>query len=96
MPKLFWRQKVGDRTVFFDDAPFMLAGKYVKDCQYGQRYKTWKEDACTSQKENTPKKIRLQDTRKIGCHAHVEVKHYIVFQSTLLRVQERLLSKYGI
>ena len=40
---------------------------------------TLRNAPCTSQKENAPKKIRLQDTRKIGCHAHVEVKHYIVF-----------------
>ena len=50
--------------------------KFTKDCQYGQRYKGKKETTSTDAQK---KKIRLQDTRKIGCCAHVEVKHYIVF-----------------
>ena len=51
-----------------------------------------KKGACTSQKENVPKKIRLQDTRKIGCHAHVEVKHYIVFPE--YTVESTVLLRY--
>jgi len=52
----------------------MLVEKCTKDCQFGQKYKPKKE--CTDIRK---KRIRLQDSRKNGCHAHVEVKHYVVF-----------------
>jgi len=54
----------------------MLIKKCVKDCQYGKRYKEKKE---TPPSDTCIKRIQLQDTRKSDCHAHVEVKYYIVF-----------------
>lgn len=72
--KLFWKQEVGDQTVF----SIYVGGKVY------QRLSVWskvqdQERKCLYFQRKPQKKIRLQDTRKIGCHAHIQVKHYIVF-----------------
>jgi len=68
---LYWSKKEGDRTVQFDGIPFSVEKVTLYDCQYGEQY--WKDKA----KQN--KRLRLQTTRKLGCHAHITTCTYKLF-----------------
>ena len=75
--KLYWTKTVGNTTACFSDSPFMINREVVMDCQYGPHY--WKD------KEPKKKQLRLQKTRKIGCHAHIKICYYTVYKEFQLQ-----------
>ena len=70
-PKLYWSKKEGIRTVQFDGIPFSIEKVTLYDCQYGEHY--WKDKPCQN------KRLKLQNTRKIGCHAHIVTQTYRLY-----------------
>ena len=60
----------------FDGVPFSVDKLKVSvlDCQYGVQY--WKEK---KEKENIKKHLKLQGSRKIGCHAHIRTHTYTLY-----------------
>ena len=55
----------------FGNTPFIVGDSQHLQCQYGPQY--------YKSKPKKGKQLRLQSTRKIGCPAHVVVKHYTLF-----------------
>ena len=74
IPKLYWTTTEGGREVSFDSVPFSVDKVSVLDCQYGVQY--WKEK---QNKENKKKRLKLQSTRKVGCHAHIRTHTYTLY-----------------
>ena len=73
----------------FDGVPFSVDKVSVLDCQYGEQY--WKE------KNNKQKRLRLQGTRKIGCHAHIKTHTYTLYPDFQVSPEEgKNLSKYNL
>lgn len=70
-PKLYYTKKEGSREVNFDGVPFSVDKVSVLDCQYGVQY--WKK------KENKKVRLKLQGTRKTGCHAHIKTHTYTLY-----------------
>ena len=71
MQRLFWNKKEGGRLVHFGDVPFTVQEDRILDCQYGNHdFKS---------KEPQGKRLCLQGSRKIGCHAHVQYKTYTLY-----------------
>ena len=70
-PKLYWSKKEGIRTVQFDGIPFSIEKVTLYDFQYGEHY--WKDKSCQN------KRLKLQNTRKIGCHAHIVTRTYRLY-----------------
>ncbi len=54
-----------------DNTPFTIVETRRLECQFGQRY--YKE------KPQKSSRLKLQGSRKIGCHAHIEVKKCTVY-----------------
>ena len=54
-----------------DDTPFSIVETKTLDCQFGPRY----------YKEAPPKssRVKVQGSRKIGCHAHVVIKECVLY-----------------
>ena len=54
-----------------DDTPFSIVETKTLDCQFGPRY----------YKEAPPKssKVKVQGSRKIGCHAHIVIKECVLY-----------------
>lgn len=65
--KLLWSQG----HLQLDNTPFAIVETRRLDCQFGQRY--YKEKAQKSTR------LKLQGSRKLGCHAHIQVKKCIVY-----------------
>ena len=79
----------GGREISFDGVPFSVDKVSVLDCQYGEQY--WKE------KNNKQKRLRLQGTRKIGCHAHIKTHTYTLYPDFQVSPEEgKNLSKYKL
>ena len=73
----------------FDGTPFSVDKVCVLDCQYGMRY--WKE------KKNNKKRLKLQSTRKIGCHAHIRTHTYTLYPEFQISPEEcKGLSQYKL
>ena len=73
----------------FDGTPFSVEKVCVLDCQYGVRY--WRE------KGNEKKRLKLQSTRKIGCHAHIRTHTYILYPEFRIPSEEcKGLSQYKL
>ena len=64
----YWRYTVGSRVVQFECS---VGGKRIMDCQYGTYY--------YKPKQTSNKRLHLQDTRKMGCTAHIILRQYIVY-----------------
>ena len=75
-PKIYWSYKQGNTTVEFGNTPFILGDSQHLQCQYGPRY--------YKSKPAKGKQLCLQSTRKIGCPAHVVVKHYTLYSQSML------------
>ena len=71
MPKLYWRKIEGGKEICFDNTPFLVDHEVTMDCQYGPHY--WKD------KETKMKRLQLQGSRKLGCHAHIKIHYYTVY-----------------
>lgn len=56
------------------------------DCQYGERY--WKE------RKKSNKRLRLQNSRKIGCHAHIMIHTYTLYPDFQIKMTN--LSQYKL
>ena len=67
----------------FDGVPFSVDKVSVLDCQYGVQY--WKEK---KEKENIKKRLKLQGSRKIGCHAHIRTHTYTLYPDFQLSPEE--------
>ena len=54
-----------------DDTPFSIVETKTLDCQFGPRY----------YKEAPPKssRVKVQGSRKIGCHAHIVIKECVLY-----------------
>ena len=63
--------------------PFSVDKVSVLDCQYGEHY--WKEK---KGKENQKKRLKLQGSRKIGCHAHIRTHTYTLYPDFQLSPDE--------
>ena len=83
IPKLYWTKSEGGRTVSFDGIPFSVERVSVLDCQYGHKYYKEKKE-----KENVKKRLRLQGTRKIGCHASIKIHTYTIYPDFQLTSRE--------
>ena len=94
-PKVFLTKKEGGTNVTFDGVPFTIEKETVYDCQYGKHY--YKE-------KSLGKRLCLQGTRKIGCHAHIKVKEFNLYPNYKItsgtvskretkRLQEKRLSE---
>ena len=71
MAKLYWRKTEGGKEICFDNTPFSVDREVIMDCQYGPHY--WKD------KETKMKRLQLQGSRKLGCHAHIKIRYYTVY-----------------
>ena len=79
-PKLYWKHKVGDHVISFDDTPFSLGEKRTLHCQYGiQYYKS---------KSHTSDRVLLQGTRKKGFTALIEIMEYNIYPPVLCEVYD--------
>ena len=47
------------------------------ECQYGSHY--WKD------KETKMKRLQLQGSRKLGCHAYIKIRYYTVYSDYQVR-----------
>ena len=73
----------------FDGVSFSVDKVSVLDCQYGVQY--WRE------KENKKKCLKLQGTRKIGCHAHIRTHTYTLYPEFQIAPQQsKGLSQYKL
>ena len=70
-PRIYWSYKQENTTVEFGNTPFTVGDSQHLQCQYGPQY--------YKSKPKKGKQLRLQNTRKIGCPAHVVVKRYTLF-----------------
>ena len=84
--KLFWSKREGERTVQFNGIPFAVNKVTVFDCQYGDHY--WKE------REKSNKRLRLQNSRKVGCNAHIEIHTYTLYPD--FQIKTTNLSSYKL
>ena len=57
--------------VSFDNTPFEVVRKETRECQFGPHY--------FKKRERTSSRIYLQGTRKLGCHAHIEIREYQLY-----------------
>ena len=78
--RIFWRKKEGSKDVSFDNTPFIVSEEKKMDCQYGKHY--FKE---RQPKQCQKKRLCLQGSRKIGCHAHIEIKGYTLYPEYALQ-----------
>ena len=67
---MFLTKTVGGNKISFDRVPFTVGKETVYDCQYGCHY---------YKKKSLGKRLCLQGTRKIGCHAHIKVKEFNLY-----------------
>ena len=65
---MYWLKREQGRTIQFDGIPFSIEKVTTLDCQYGEHY--WKE------KSKKTKKLKIQNTRKIGCPAKIRYVLY--------------------
>ena len=78
--RIFWRKKEGSKDVSFDNTPFIVSEE-----------KKW--TACMAntisrkdnQKQCQKKRLCLQGSRKIGCHAHIKIKGYTLYPEYALQ-----------
>ena len=76
----------------FDGVPFSVDKVSILDCQYGVHY--WKEK---KEKESKKKRLKLQGSRKIGCHAHIRIHAYTLYPDFQLSPDESQgVSKYKL
>ena len=68
----------------FDGVPFSVDKVSILDCQYGVHY--WKKEK--KEKENKKKRLKLQGSRKIGCHAHIRTHTYTLYPDFQLLPEE--------
>lgn len=69
--RVYWQKSEGGKNIRFEGTPFSVAETKLLDCQFGPNY--------FKQKPVKGKHLWLQNSRKIGCQAHVEVKTFILF-----------------
>ena len=79
--RFYWSKKEGGRTVHFDDIPFTVGEDRLLHCQFGEHY--------FKKKESQGKRLYLQGTRKIGCHAHIKCKTYTLYPAYAVSKQEK-------
>lgn len=80
----------------FDGVPFSVGEKRTLDCQHGNEYR--------KRQKLTGVRNRLQGTRKIGCHAHIVCKQYILYpdfaipkkETFHVKRKERLMKEDGL
>ena len=88
-PRIYWSYKQGNTTVEFGNTPFILGDSQYLQCQYGPQY--------YKSKPAKGKQLCLQSTHKIGCPAHVVVKHYTPFPEYAIHPDDiEGKSKYNI
>ena len=78
--RIFWKKKEGGKDVSFDNTPFTISEEKKMDCQYGKHYFKERET-----KQCKKKRLCLRGSRKIGCHAHIEIKGYTLFPEYALQ-----------
>ena len=71
IPKLFLKKTEGAKQITFSNTPFSVAEEKVLDCQYGHHY--------FRKHDSKGKRLCLQGTRKIGCHATIRIKTFILY-----------------
>ena len=71
VPELYWRKTEGGKDIHFNNKPFSVHHEVIMDCQYGPQY--WKN------KETKMKRLQLQGSRKVGCHAHIKIRYYTMY-----------------
>ena len=76
IPKVFLKKKEGAKEITFSNTPFSVAEEKVLDCQYGHHY------FCKHQSNS--ERLCLQGTRKVGCHATVEIKTFTLYPECTL------------
>ena len=74
---MFW--KCG--KIAFENTPFSIAETRKLDCQFGPHY--YKD-----RPQKSKSRVCLQGTRKIGCHAHIELKKCILYPEHELQEQK--------
>ena len=57
--------------VSFENTPFEVGRKESRHCQFGPHY--------FKKRERTSSRIFLQGTRKLGCHAHIDMHEYKLY-----------------
>ena len=57
--------------VSFENTPFEIVRKETRECQFGPHY--------FKKRERTSSRIYLQGTRKLGRHAHIEIREYKLY-----------------
>ena len=57
--------------ISFENTPFEIVQKEMRECQFGPHY--------FKKRERTSSRIYLQGTRKLGCHAHIEIREYRLY-----------------
>ena len=71
IPKLFLKKTEGAKQITFSNTPFSVTEEKVLDCQYGHHY--------FRKHDSKGKRLCLQGTRKIGCHATIRIKTFILY-----------------
>ena len=79
--RLYWKKAQGSRTIHFNYTPFSVKESRVLDCQFGPHY--------FKQKPTKGKRLWLQNTRKIGCQAHINVKEFVLYPEFAVSEGER-------
>ena len=69
--KLYWLKREQGRAIQFDGIPFSTEKVTILDCQYSDH--NWKE------KCKRTKKLKIQNTRKIGCPAKIKACTYVLY-----------------
>ena len=66
--------------VSFENKPFEVVRKETRECQFGPHY--------FKKRERTSSQIYLQGTRKLGCHAHIDICEYRLYPEYALSATE--------
>lgn len=80
--RLYWKKVQGSKTIHFDYTPFSVKESRILDCQFGPHY--------FKQKPTKGKKLWLQNTRKIGCQAHIDIKGFVLYPEFAISEAERV------
>ena len=68
---MFWSHNVSGHTVDWDYTPFSIGEKRLLHCQYGKHY--------FKPHQPTTDRIKLQNTRKMGCSASIHIRKFIFY-----------------
>ena len=88
---MYWsKQLEGSRIVHSDGIPFTIHKCSTLDCQYGDHY--WKNENIEGSNKSSHR-LRLQSSRKIGCHAHITIHEYALYPDFKFHTSNQSLYK---